>query len=407
MLYTISIGMTAWISHYINQGIWCDTPVIFAHVNIAVNTRLLLPNRLEGIGRFSHEVLSRLVKNHPEVTFHFLFDRPFSKEFIYGSNVVPHVLFPPARHPLLFYWWFEWSVAAFLKKFNPDVFLSPDGYLSLRSHTPQIAVIHDLNFEHRPQDVVWYNRWHFRYYFPRYAAKAKHIITVSEFSKQDIAHRYSVLPQNISVVYNGLSDVFKPSSNIEQDQTRAIYSDDCPYFLFWGAIHPRKNIETMLLAFEQFKSKTSLPHKLVLCGTRSYWTPIMQHTFENISAKSDVIFHSRLPDNDLQKLIAAAQATLFVSHFEGFGLPIIESQACGTPVIAANNSSMPEVGGSAALYIESADAKQLYSAMIQVCTNETLRNRLIAEGYNNCLRFKWDRSAEKLWTTVESTLASL
>ena len=119
---------------------------------IAVNTRLLLKNKLEGIGWFTYETLSRITKNHPEHIFYFLFDRPYHSDFVFESNVTPIVLPPPARHPVLFYIWFEISVARFLRKLKPDLFLSPDGYLSLKTKTTSLAVIHDINFEHYPED---------------------------------------------------------------------------------------------------------------------------------------------------------------------------------------------------------------------------------------------------------------
>ncbi len=119
-------------------------------LKIAVNTRLLLPDKMEGIGYFAYETLLRITRAHPDVEFHFLFDRPYDSSFIFSDNVKPVVLFPPARHPFLWYWWFEWSVAGYLKKNKFDLFLSPDGYCSLSSDTPTLAIQHDIAFEHYP-----------------------------------------------------------------------------------------------------------------------------------------------------------------------------------------------------------------------------------------------------------------
>ena len=124
-------------------------------MNIAINTRLLLHNRLEGIGWFTYETLKIITRSHPEHHFIFLFDRPFHEEFIFSDNITPVVLFPQSRHPFLWYWWFEFSVPAALKKHRADIFLSPDGYLSLCAKTPSLPVIHDLNFEHYPEDLPW------------------------------------------------------------------------------------------------------------------------------------------------------------------------------------------------------------------------------------------------------------
>ena len=176
---------------------------------IAVNTRLLLHNKLQGIGWFSYETLSRIAREHPEHTFHFFFDRPFHEEFIFSDNVVPHVLFPQARHPILYYLFFEFAVTRALKKVKADVFLSPDGYLSLRTDVPSVQVIHDLNFEHFPEFVPFLERKFYRYFFPRYAQKATRIATVSSYSKQDIIDLYNQPESKIDVVYNGAADRFK------------------------------------------------------------------------------------------------------------------------------------------------------------------------------------------------------
>ncbi|MFN3342698.1 MAG: hypothetical protein ACK40M_08385, partial [Flavobacteriales bacterium] len=122
-------------------------------MRIAVNTRFLLPGKMEGFGWYSYETLRRIVVAHPEHEFIFLFDRPFDRRFVFASNVIPIVIGPQARHPFLFWIWLEVSVKRALKKYKADVFVSPDGYLSLGTAVPSVAVIHDLNFEHYPKDL--------------------------------------------------------------------------------------------------------------------------------------------------------------------------------------------------------------------------------------------------------------
>jgi len=148
-------------------------------MRIAINTRFLLPHKMEGFGWYTYEIMKRLVENHPEHTFILFFDRSYDAKFVFGENVIPVVLHPQARHPILFRIWFNWSVKRALKKYRADVFFSPDGYLSLTSDLPQIAVMHDLNFEHNPKDLKPTMRKYYQTYFPRFASKAKHIITVS------------------------------------------------------------------------------------------------------------------------------------------------------------------------------------------------------------------------------------
>ena len=127
-------------------------------MRIAVNTRFLLKNKLEGIGWFTYETVKRLVENHPEHEFYFFFDRPFEEEFIFGKNVHPIVLFPPARHPVLYFIWFEYSVANALKVYKIDVFLSPDNFLTLRTKVPTVLVTHDIAHLHFPEQVNFFDR---------------------------------------------------------------------------------------------------------------------------------------------------------------------------------------------------------------------------------------------------------
>ena len=139
-------------------------------MKIAVNARFLLKGKLEGIGWFTHEVLKRVVQNHPEHEFIFIFDRPYHEDFIYGKNVTPIVVPPPARHPILWYIWFEWSVKLVLKKHKPDLFISTDGFLSLSTKVPQLLVIHDLAFEHFPEHLPFKFRYYLRKFTPKFAS---------------------------------------------------------------------------------------------------------------------------------------------------------------------------------------------------------------------------------------------
>ena len=126
----------------------------------------------------AYECLRRIVKSHPDVEFYFIFDRKYDEKFIFADNVKPVVLFPPARHPFLYIAYFEFAVTRFLRKLKPDLYLSTDAYLSLRSNTKQLAVFHDINFEHFPQDFPKIHLWHYKKFFPKYAKKATRILTV-------------------------------------------------------------------------------------------------------------------------------------------------------------------------------------------------------------------------------------
>lgn len=222
-------------------------------MNIAVNTRLLQKNRLEGIGSFSCEMLKRITQTHPEHTFYFIFDRPFDKAFVFAKNVVPVVAGIPTRHPLLCQLWFEVTIPHVLKKLNANIFVSPDGYLSLRTNIPQIAVIHDINFVHQPKYLPLCERWYYNHYFPLFAQKAAAICTVSEFSKNDICQNFNINTEKITVCRNGSNSLYVPVNEDVKTAIRAKYCNGFEYFIFVGAINPRKNIVGLLRAYEHFR----------------------------------------------------------------------------------------------------------------------------------------------------------
>ncbi|PCJ88413.1 MAG: glycosyltransferase [Flavobacteriales bacterium] len=369
-------------------------------MKIAVNTRLLLEDKLEGIGWFAFETLKRITKNHQEHEFVFIFDRPFSEEFIFSDNVKPVVIGPQARHPLLYYWWFEYSIPKILKKEKADLFLSPDGYLSLASPVRQVQVIHDLNFEHYPQDLPFLERWNYRHFFPKYARKAVRIATVSEFSKNDTVEQYGISPKKITVIYNGANENYRPISEEERQAARKKHAGGKPYFLFIGSLHPRKNVANLFRAFDAFKKSSGNDVQLLIVGEKKWWTGEMRQAFENMEHKTDVVFVGRKGTNELQEIIPSALALVYVSYFEGFGIPIVEAMNCDVPVITSNVTSMPEVVGDAALLVDPFSANSIKDAMLKMASDENLRQSLIEKGRNRRRDFSWEKTAEGLWRVV-------
>ena len=365
-------------------------------MKIAVNTRLLLKDKLEGIGWVAYECLRRMVISHPEVEFHFIFDREPDPKFIFANNVKPVVLFPPARHPFLYIAFFEFAVTRYLRKIKADLYLSPDGYLSLRSKVKQIAVFHDLNFEHFPQDFPKIHLWHYKKFFPKYARKADKIITVSEFSKKDICECYGINPDKIEVAYNGANEIFSPVSEEVKKEIRDKYTEGNPYFMFVGSLHPRKNLARLFTSFDLFKKRNNNDIKLLIVGSKRWWTEPIKNAYEAMTHKDDVIFAGRLSAEDLHLVTASALASVYVSYFEGFGIPIVEAFKCDTPVITSNVTSMPEVANDAALLVDPFKEESIADAMEKIL-DEELRNDLIEKGRIRRQDFSWDKAAETWW----------
>ncbi|RLD55831.1 MAG: glycosyltransferase family 1 protein, partial [Bacteroidetes bacterium] len=349
-------------------------------MKIAVNTRLLIKDKLEGIGWFTFETFNRIAKNHPEHEFIFIFDRAFSDEFIFSSNVTPVVIHPQSRHPFLWYIWFEHSLTKRFKKIKPDLFVSPDGFLSLSSKIPSFAVIHDINFVHQPKDLPFLARKYYNYYFPKYAKKAKRVATVSEFSKKDLCENYQLNPDKVDVVYNGVNKIYSPVSESDKKTAKDKYTKGSDFFVFVGALHPRKNVSRLLLAFDEFKKSSKSDIKLVVVGDFMFKNKNLKNVYSNLFYKDDIIFTGRLSPNDLRYVLGSALALTFVPYFEGFGIPIIEAMSCGAPVITSNVTSMPEVAGDAALLVDPFSVEEIKNAMLKIAKDNNLRNDLIKKG---------------------------
>ncbi len=370
-------------------------------MRIAVNTRLLLANRLEGIGWFTHEILRRWVCAHPEHTFYFLFDREPDQAFLFAGNVVPVVLFPPARHPLLWYWFFEYSVTRFLKRRDIDLFVSTDGCMPLHARRrdgrpmPCVDVIHDLGFEHIAGGMRWSHRRYYRYFMPRFACRADLLCTVSDFSRADLAACYGVAADKITVVYNAALASYHPLTEAEKAVVRENVSGGRPYFIYVGSIHRRKNVWRMLQAFDRFKAATGAPHRFVMVGTPMWRDRRMEKAYATLAHKQDILWLGRVEPEALNGLVAASEALVYVSIFEGFGIPVVEAFAAETAVITSNVTSLPEVGGEAACYVDPYDVEAISAGMARVAGDAAYRAELIARGRRQREKFSWDESARR------------
>ena len=375
-------------------------------MNIAINTRLLIQNKLEGIGWFTYESLKRITVQHPEHHFYFIFDREYNPEFLFSDNITPIIQYPQARHPVLYYTWFEFSIPELLSKIKPDLFLSPDGFLSLKTTVPSMAVFHDLNFEHYPQDIPYWTRRYYRQFFPRYAAKAVRIATVSTYSKTDIVNQYKVDPEKIDVVYDGAHEIYQPLTIPEKERVRNQYSRGLPYFIFIGALHRRKNLINLFRAFDLFKKSNPSAVQLLIVGAKKWWTSDIERAYNQMTYSYDVIFTGRLSVEELSRVLGAALALTYVSYFEGFGIPIVEAFRCDVPVITSNVTSMPEVAGDAALLVDPFNPESIAEALYKAYQYESIRNELISRGQRRKNIFSWQQTADRLWESIEKAVKS-
>ena len=375
-------------------------------MRIAVNTRLLLHDRLDGIGWFTAETARRMVLAHPEHEFFFFFDRKPHPEFLFADNVTPVVLCPQARHPVLWYLYFEWSTQMALKRYKIDLYLSPDGMMPLNPKVPTLNVIHDLNFEHASGNLKASHQRYMSHYFPLFARNATRLATVSSYSKKDIAETYGIPAEKIDVVYDGAHSNYRPHSDNEKEAIRRRFTDGHPFVIFISTILKRKNLANLLLAFDKVKEdKGNEDLKLVVVGSRIWWQDELESAWNGMKHQSDVIFPGRVEPNDLSALLSAAEMLVYPSYFEGFGIPILEAMYAETAVIASRTTSMPEVGGDAVLYIDPSDIDDIAHAISRL-RDKTLRQEFIEKGRLQRQKFSWEITANLLWDSMMKTIKS-
>lgn len=372
-------------------------------MRIAINTRLLLKGKMDGIGWFTAETARRMVINHPEHQFYFFFDRKPDKDFLFGPNVKPVVLCPQARHPVLWYLYFEWATPWALKRHKIDLYLSPDGMMPQHPKVPTLTVIHDLNFEHATGNLIPSHQRYMSHYFPIFAKNATRIATVSTYSKNDIAKTYGVSPEKIDVVYDGAHSNYRPHSDTEKTAIRQRFTGGKPYLIFISTILKRKNLANLLKAFDMVKHQGNEDLKLVVVGSKVWWQDELAEAYSNMKHREDVIMPGHVDPQDLSALLSAAHALVYPSFFEGFGIPILEAMYAETAVVSSNTTSMPEVGGDAVLYIDPACPENIAQA-IRSLDDESLRKSLIEKGRCQRAHFSWDSTAELLWDSMMKTL---
>ena len=362
--------------------------------------RLLLPGRKEGIPRFILETTKRLVENRPNDNFYFIFDRNYDKDLIFSDNIIPVVIGPQARHPWLWYWWFEHSLPKVFKRYKIDLFYSPEMYISLKANVPTLMVSHDIVFETFPDHLPSYQQRYLVKNIPKFHRKADHIITVSNFGKEDIIEKYQIDASKISVAGNACPDGFVPVGEQTKERIKDQYSASSPFIIYVGAIHPRKNVLRMIEAFKQFKASNKSDLKFVVVG-RMAWKS--KEVAEAIYKTEDVIYLDNIGD-ELKEIVASSEALFFASLFEGFGIPILEGMKSAVPVITSNINAMKEVAGEAGLLVDPYSIDDMSQAISKVINDKNFSRELVEKGIKREKDFNWDDTAlhveEKLFNLI-------
>jgi glycosyltransferase involved in cell wall biosynthesis len=372
-------------------------------MRIVINSRFLTPGKQEAYGYFMQEVFCRIANNNPQHEFYFLFDGADDKTVIASANIHHITIKPITNHPLLYRFWYNWQLPALLKKLKADVLVSADGLCSFATKLPQCLVVHDLAFIHEPHLLAKSHQRYYKKNTPLSFRKARTIVTVSEFLKQDIGKTYDVIPEKISVVQNVPNSIFIPLQEEEKETIKQKYSSGTEYFLCAGTVHPENNFIGLLKAYSLFKKKQKSSMKLVIVGGTATGTNSFTKLLQTYKFRNDVILTAHLPKTELAMLVAAAYAIIYPSWFEGFGSPPLEALQCHVPAVVAGTGSLPEIGGNACLYFNPNNIEEITEKITRLYKDEELRKELIQLGRERLTQFTLDKTAAALWDCILKT----
>lgn len=284
-----------------------------------------------------------------------------------------------------------------------DLFHQPDFVLPRsRPGTPTILTVHDLSFVREPDSVMPGMTRHLNMWVPWSVKRADQVIAVSEATRQDLIELYHTPPEKITVIHHGVTPEFKPVENpFDLAAVCQKYAlDKTPFVLTLGTIQPRKNYRRLVQAFAQIDP----PFTLVIAGNKGWHYDTIFKEVQELGLENRVYFPDFVDDSDLPALYSAASLFVYPSLYEGFGLPALEAMACGTPVVASNQSSLPEVVGEAGVLVDPRDVGAIAEAMSRVLSDESLNRQLSETGRRRAAHFSWDKVAADLLNLYETVL---
>ena len=367
-------------------------------MKVSIELQPCLKNK-SGIGVYTYELTKRL-QNFKDIEFEGnifnFFNRNYIERDIEGLDIKKNIcsLFPYGVYRRI------WSYAPikynFLFRRNADIYQFFNFVIPPNISGKVITTIHDLTYILYPNTMDTSNRKRLEKDMKSTVKRADYIITISESSKRDIVKYLDVDENKIQVIYPGVDEVYKKVLNSDEITTvKKKYNIDGKYLLYLGTLEPRKNIETIIKAYNCFKRFDKDNIKLVLAGKKGWLYESIFKLVKEFNIEDKVIFTDYIDDMDKAPLYQGAEMFLFPSLYEGFGIPVIEAMASRIPVITSNSSSLPEVAGEAAIITDPLDYKKISNSIERILNENGLREKMVNEGIKQASKFSWDSSAEK------------
>jgi glycosyltransferase involved in cell wall biosynthesis len=348
-----------------------------------------------GTENYSARLIKALLKLNTDHQIRLYFNRPPAAEL--GLETSEHRVMPFPRL------WTHLRLSWEMKQNPPDVLFVPSHVLPIVHPYRSVVTVHDLGFYYHPEAHTLgqnlYLRWSTRFN----ARQAVRIVADSEFTRNDLAESYGIAKEKMVVVYPGRDESLSPVADQEVlDELRARYSLPQSYLLYVGTLHPRKNLVRLVQAFRLAADRLAPDLCLVLSGRKGWMYDDIYAEVERQGLANRVRFTGYVAQADMAALLSAAKAFVFPSLHEGFGFPVLEAMACGTPVLTSDRASLPEVAGNAALYVDPLDIEAMGAALVRVVSDQNLRLELVERGFDQIHRFSWRRCAEATLEVLEA-----
>jgi len=370
---------------------------------------LMMPKT--GIGFYTHHLLSEFIRIAPENEYYLcdilwkqifynlikIEDFPTMAETFQHISGFPHPLKIVSRILLFLY-----TRTTGAKKIeNTDLFFGPNFRAIFRDSLKTVITIHDMAHEYYPENVDEKLLRHLKQELPQTARLATLIITDSQNTKMDVLKFLNVPEDKVKVIYIGVDKTFRPINDpIVLEATRKKYHLPGEFILYLGAIQPRKNIAGLIGAYHLLCQDPGFKYHLVVAGGVGWKNQDISRLVVELGLKDRIIFTGYISSLDLPNLYNLAAAFIYPSFYEGFGLPVVEAMACGIPVVTSNNSSLPEVGGDAVIYVNPHSADEVANGIRRILSDKELRSQCIARGLERAKIFSWEKCASETLTVL-------
>jgi glycosyltransferase involved in cell wall biosynthesis len=375
--------------------------------HIGLNAQLLSLSqsyRGAGISWYQVNLLQNLARVSPEGLRYsaFLSDPAFAE-----PSLTLHRSRLPTRRPVVRIFWEQFGQPLALRQAGIDLLHALAFVAPVAAPCPFVVTIYDLSFLRYPEAFRPFNRWYLSRFTTRSVKRAEAIITISESTRQDVIKLLGAPPERVHTVYCGVDQSFRPLPETEVAAFKQARQLPDTFVLFLGTLEPRKNVDGLIRAYARWRERDKNAPPLIIAGGKGwYYTKIFQ-LVEALDLTEAIRFPGYVPQEELVRWYNAASLLVYPSYFEGFGLPVLEAMACGTPVITSTVSSLPEVAGTdgAALLVDPTDIGALAEAMAQLMSQPDRRAVMSTRGRARAAGFQWEQTARDTVAVYQKVLA--